>query len=205
MSNKVVQAERVWYFSHVSSVKVEGVRNSLVPRPPPFFVLWFAFSIIHSSRRHSKNREVPVSFITWMTSVGRKVGHRENGPIIKHVMQKVSFLPVKTSSFARTAVECLNGWSSVLFCGWASPPYIQPRIHFTSTWCHSRDEWDQASPVFAVSSTSMYYNKRKSNSKKRRRPGNEASVKDVNCAWVYLKTQNSRKSETVDDWPHVSS
>jgi len=28
--------------------------SSLVPRPPPFFVLWFAFSIIHGSRRARK-------------------------------------------------------------------------------------------------------------------------------------------------------
>ena len=53
-----MQAERAWYFSHVSSViKVEGGRNSLVPRPPPFFVLQFAFRIIYGSGRHSKNRE----------------------------------------------------------------------------------------------------------------------------------------------------
>ena len=33
--------------------------HSLVPRPPPFFVLWFAFSIIHGSGRASEKRGRP--------------------------------------------------------------------------------------------------------------------------------------------------
>ena len=34
-------------------MKEERERISLVPRPPPFFVLRFVFSIIHGSGRHS--------------------------------------------------------------------------------------------------------------------------------------------------------
>ena len=46
---------------------------SLVPRPPPFFVLRFAFSIIHGSGRVAKNGEDLGTLITWMTSGGREV------------------------------------------------------------------------------------------------------------------------------------
>ena len=30
------------------------IKVSFVPMPPPIFVLWFAFSILHGSRRHSE-------------------------------------------------------------------------------------------------------------------------------------------------------
>ena len=35
------------------------IKVSLVPMPPPIFVLWFAFSILHGNRRHSENGEAP--------------------------------------------------------------------------------------------------------------------------------------------------
>ena len=49
---------------------------SLVPRPP-FFVLWFVFSIIHGSGRAQKNGEGLVSSITYVTSGG----HEEDAKI----------------------------------------------------------------------------------------------------------------------------
>ena len=47
---EVASERRKW-----SILKVSVVLCSLVPRPPPFFVLWFVFSIIHGSRRPAKN------------------------------------------------------------------------------------------------------------------------------------------------------
>ena len=41
----------------ISVVVIQSVLTSLVPRPPLFFVLWFAFSIIHGRRRVAKNGE----------------------------------------------------------------------------------------------------------------------------------------------------
>ena len=34
---------------------------SLIPRPPPFFVLWFAFSVIYGSGSAAKNRRSSTS------------------------------------------------------------------------------------------------------------------------------------------------
>ena len=51
---------------------------SLVPRPPLFFVLWFAFSIIHGSRRAAKKRGSPGNTYhvndVWWTRGGRRGG-----------------------------------------------------------------------------------------------------------------------------------
>jgi len=35
----------------------------------------------------------------------------------------------------------------------SAPPYV----HLSSTWCHSRDEFTQAFPIFGHSSASIYY------------------------------------------------
>ena len=35
----------------VFKISFMNAKKSLVPRPLPFFVFWFAFSIIHGSRR----------------------------------------------------------------------------------------------------------------------------------------------------------
>ena len=40
------------YYAHIES-RVTTL-HSLVPRPPPFFVFWFSFSIIHGSGRAQK-------------------------------------------------------------------------------------------------------------------------------------------------------
>lgn len=36
------------------------IKVSLVPMPPPIFVLWFAFSILHGSERHSEKQGSPL-------------------------------------------------------------------------------------------------------------------------------------------------
>ena len=79
--------------------------SSLVPRPPPFFVLWFAFSIIHGSGRARKTGKTwshPSCVWTWG-------GHREEGPNHKN---NALVHPFKCST-AVLDVKML-AWSKVL-------------------------------------------------------------------------------------------
>ena len=66
---------RVVIFSKVFDLHIYP-SPSLVPRPPPFFVLQFAFSIIYRNGRAVKYREALGTPITWMTSGGHKVDVR---------------------------------------------------------------------------------------------------------------------------------
>ena len=59
------------------------IEPSLVPRPPTFFVLRFAFSIIHGSGRARKTGEAwSHSSREWMRGEGE-------GPIFKYVTNKL--------------------------------------------------------------------------------------------------------------------
>ena len=69
---------RVVIFSKVFDLHIYP-SHSLVPRPPPFFVLQFAFSIIYRNGRAVKCREALGTPITWMTSGGHKVDVRGGG------------------------------------------------------------------------------------------------------------------------------
>ena len=105
-----------------------------------------------------------------MTSGGREVGRREEGPNRNY-----------SSSLVRNSLFALHVWLLAL------SPYVQPHVHLTSfTWwmtsyatLSSLSSLDpsfpyQEFPVFAASSTSVYYPERKVKNKKRGRPGNEA-------------------------------
>ena len=70
------------------NLQVDQVKASLVPRPPLFFVLQFAFSIIHGSGRTVKNGEGLGTPITSMTSGGREVDVGGAVPIYKFVCNK---------------------------------------------------------------------------------------------------------------------
>ena len=135
--------------------------TTLAPFPGlPHFYLPFVFIIIHRSGRPAK-RPGSINHVS-----GREVDIRVRGQCFVWSMYilnlKVSFLPVKTSSFdhvkvwsrSKTVVKCSNRWSSVLF--WQLGP-SPPHIHFKSTWSHSRHECSQAFPIFHCSSASMYH------------------------------------------------
>ena len=55
------------------------------------------------------------------------------------------------------------------------------RVHFASTWRHSRDQWDQAFPVFALFRFRVLY-WTQTEELKRGRPGNEAK----HSTWLKL-------------------
>ena len=71
-----------WSTMHKQLVRVSSVTlpdshgYSLIPRPPPFFVVRFVFSIIHGSRRAWKT-EKAWSHPSYEWTQG---GHREEGP-----------------------------------------------------------------------------------------------------------------------------
>ena len=80
--------------------------SSLVPRPPPFFALWFAFSIIHGSGRARKMGKAwshPSCVWTWG-------GHREEGPNHKHnalvhlFKRSTAVLDVKTLAWSKLLI-----------------------------------------------------------------------------------------------------
>jgi len=60
-------------FVHVKYRTSTSYLDSLVPRPPPFFVLLFAFSNNTRKRKSAKNGEGLVSFIMCVMSGGREV------------------------------------------------------------------------------------------------------------------------------------
>ena len=104
---------------------------SLVPTPPPifFFVLWFAFSIIHRSWRVAKNGE-GLEHITWMTSGGCEVDVGGGGGYPTTFVCDKPFLLVKSST-----VDLMNvwgpgyrwsvSWSLVRYLN-VDPPYLSP-------------------------------------------------------------------------------
>ena len=128
--------------------------TSLVPRPSPFFVLRFAFSIIQ--KRATKKRGRPglihhVSDVRW-TRGGHENDVREEGP--NHKKQRTgSYVWVLYHSSGLKTLA----WSKLLaFTGkkltfevyllhiWMlAPPATSPHVH-------SRDGWDQAFPVFCA-------------------------------------------------------
>ena len=59
------------------------ILTSLVPRSPPFFVLWFALGIIHESGRAAKNGEGLGILITWIDVRWTRGGCRGEGPNCK--------------------------------------------------------------------------------------------------------------------------
>ena len=81
--------------------------TSLVPRPPPFFVLRFAFSIIHGSGRARKTGKLRPGNTyhvndVWWTRGGRRGGVAHQ-PTRVQINDRASFLPVKSST-----VELVN-------------------------------------------------------------------------------------------------
>ena len=87
VANREVATHRVGvkvnaYFRIKTASKFEN--RSLVPRPPPFFVLWFAFSIIHGSApneatkiaysaRKSKGYSKPGSRLSWTAAPAQAI------------------------------------------------------------------------------------------------------------------------------------
>ena len=59
-------------------------------------------------------------------------------------------------------------------------PLRHYHIHIVSTWCHWRDEWDQAFPVFRVLFRLRVLYWMQTEERKRERPGNEAR----NKVWI---------------------
>ena len=157
-------------------------KTSLVPRPPLFFVLRFAFSIIHGRGRARKTGKAwshPSREWTWG-------GHREEGPNRKKQYTGSSVQALYSSSGLKTLT-----WSKLLvFTGkkltlrvysyifeYRPLPLTSflrpPRVYLTShTW------WMRPGlPCFWHSSASMYYTECKPMNKKRGRPGNKATAK----------------------------
>ena len=79
---------------------------SPVPMPLPFFVLWFALSIIHGSWRAAKNWEGLGTHIMWMTSCGCEVDVGGGGGYPTTFVCDKPFLLVKSST-----VDLMNVWS----------------------------------------------------------------------------------------------
>ena len=148
---------------------------SLVPRPPPFFVLRFAFSIIHGSRRVRKTGKAwEHLYITWMTSGGHKVDVGGAVPDYKYRRNKpeTEFLTCQAEyswSCERLGfclvVERSMMKSSTLF-QYSSADPSPPHVHLASTRHNLRSRCSQAFPVFHHSSTSMYYTEHKLKNKK---------------------------------------
>ena len=147
---------------------------SLVPRPSLFFfVLWFAFSIIHGSGR------------PWKT--GKALSHpsREWRQADARWTQKWGDQPQKqgTGSYVRALYRTSGlktlAWSKLLTFTGKKLAFGVYSLHFlniiSSSGVHSHDKWDQAFLVFLRSSASVYYTERKPKNKKWGRPGNEAT------------------------------
>ena len=149
--------------------------SSLIPRPPPFFVLRFAFSIIHRSGRVRKTgkawshpwREWCQVDVRW-TSGGSENDIRGRRPTAKttHWIIRSSALPQ------------MLAWSKLLaFTG----KKLALQVYSLHTWIlappttstdvtHVMDE-----TLLSHSSASEYYIERKPKNKKQGRPGNEAT------------------------------
>ena len=127
---------------------------SLVPRPPPFFVLLFAFTIIHRSRRAAKNMKGLGTPITWIMSVGHKVDMGGCCPSTNlcAINDGARFLPVKLS-----IVNLVNSGPSYRWSTrwWSLVHYLNvdpslPYIHPASTRRHSCDRCSRPSPFFTA-------------------------------------------------------
>ena len=93
-------ADIIFYLTHKLMWKVLArwlkcliVFTSLVSRPFPIFVLWFAFSIIHRNRKAVKNREGLGTVIHDMEARGQSPA-----TTLCTIILTVSFLPVKQST-----------------------------------------------------------------------------------------------------------
>ena len=68
-----LSASRVMKDNSLVGVDPPGLATSLIPRPPPFFVLRFCIQYNTRKWKSAKNGEGLVSFITCVTSGGREV------------------------------------------------------------------------------------------------------------------------------------
>ena len=127
---------------------------SLVPRPPPFIVLRFSFSIIHGSRRARKTGKAWEHLSREWRLVDARWTYGGRGPRSNNALDFI--------------IECSNdsqdSWGSQYWQNSTSlvrnslyrllhelvdgqcPPYV----HLASTRCHSRDRCSQAFPVFCA-------------------------------------------------------
>ena len=167
-----IQVVKALWLTERNCMALRYLAVSLVPRPPPFFVLRFAFSIIHvhGSRRQRKlGKAWSHSSCEWHQVDARWMWgwHKGEGANCKKQHTGPSVQAFYCSSGLKTLV-----WSKLLvFTGkklafgayllhiWISAP---PPTSMNET---------RPSPFFAVLCF-VYYTERKLNNKKRGRPGN---------------------------------
>ena len=113
--------------------------SSLVPRPTPFFILWFVLTIIHRGGRAAKNRKGLGEFIRWMMSGGHEADVGGKGLVNSACPQYIPHHPVSwVWAFHCSDFRRCSQLPSPVFkftCSWAPP------LLYTSTRYHSRDEF----------------------------------------------------------------
>ena len=127
--------------------------GSLVPRPPLFFVLWIAFSVIHESRRAAKNREGMGTLIIPLH------------PPCVHLTSFMFFatLPVPciilNVNWRTTTKQKNGGGLGIKLLGWQVSfkliGSLQSHSHAPWWWSGNEDQWERTNTILDSSSLAM--------------------------------------------------